>query len=153
MRRLGLLIASASVFIFGVSPGLAASGGNGSLQTKSQVASESKAFEGADDITTAADSYAASRVAPGTDVSADAFSSARAAALQLSTSGSGSWSQLTSQPYDSDNANFRDPLISNSGGGAGLSAGRMTALAADPVNPSIVYAGAAGGGVWKSTNA
>ena len=152
MRRLGLLIASAAVFTFGVSPGLAASGGNGSLQTRDQLTSTTRAFDGADDITRAADSFAASRVAPGTDVSADAFLSAHQAALGLPTSGPASWTELTTQPYDSDAVNFRDPFISNSGGGAGLSAGRMTALAVDPVNPSLIYAGAAGGGVWKSTD-
>jgi hypothetical protein len=31
-------------------------------------------------------------------------------------------------------------------------AGRMLAVATDPTNPSIVYAGAAGGGLWKSTD-
>jgi autotransporter-associated beta strand protein len=40
-------------------------------------------------------------------------------------------------------------------GPAGLnngSSGRVTALAADPSNPNIYYAGAAGGGVWKTTD-
>ena len=157
MARLGTRLAGfvtlVSVFVFAVLGATAASGGTGSLQTKHQVGSEPKAFEGADDINMAADSWAASRVAPGTNVSADAYAAARTAALQLKSATSASWSELTSQPYDSDNVNFRDPFISNSGGGAGLSAGRMTALAVDPVNPSLVYAGAAGGGVWKSTDA
>src|SRR5438094_2176597 len=153
MRRLGLLIASAAVFTFGVSPGLAASGGNGSLQTRGELNSAARAFDGADDITRAADSFAASRVAPGTDVSADAFLSAQQAALGLPTSGPATWTELTTQPYDSDAVNFRDPFISNSGGGAGLSAGRMSALAVDPARPSLLYAGAAAGGVWKSTDA
>src|SRR5882724_10416483 len=30
------------------------------------------------------------------------------------------------------------------------SAGRVTALAADPANPNVLYAAAAGGGVWKT---
>jgi hypothetical protein len=30
--------------------------------------------------------------------------------------------------------------------------GRITALAADPTNPNVIYIGAAGGGVWKTTN-
>src|SRR5262249_2788521 len=32
-------------------------------------------------------------------------------------------------------------------------AGRISALAVDPTNPNVVYAGAAGGGVWKTTDA
>ena len=31
-------------------------------------------------------------------------------------------------------------------------AGRVTALAVDPTNPAVVYAGSADGGVWKTTN-
>jgi BNR/Asp-box repeat len=130
----------------------ATGGGGGSLQTKHQVASETKAAEGADEISEAADQYAASRLAPGVDVSADAFTTARTAAATLPLATGTAWSELTNQPYDSDDSNFRDPFISNSGGGAGLSAGRMSALAIDPSNPAIVYAGAADGGVWKSTD-
>jgi hypothetical protein len=39
------------------------------------------------------------------------------------------------------------------GSGTSAVSGRITALAADPSNASIYYAGAAGGGVWKTTNA
>lgn len=64
----------------------------------------------------------------------------------------GSWSEITSKPYDADNLNFADPIISNSGGGGpgpGWVTGRMTALAVDG---RYVYAGAADGGVWRSTD-
>src|SRR5439155_24038283 len=50
------------------------------------------------------------------------------------------------KPYNSDAQGYRDPVWSNSGGGAGNVGGRMTALAVDG---STVYAGAADGGVWK----
>jgi hypothetical protein len=157
MHRLARLVASASLMsVVGVSV-LAATaadgGGHGSLATKHQVASEAKALEGADEISQSAEQFMASRVAPGTTVSADAFRTARAAAASLPLATSAAWSEITNQPYDSDNVNFRDPFISNSGGGAGLSAGRMSALAVDPRHPSVVYAGAAAGGVWKSTDA
>jgi hypothetical protein len=36
--------------------------------------------------------------------------------------------------------------------GNGASAGRTTALAIDPTNTQVIYAGAAEGGVWKTTN-
>ena len=159
MRRLALSARSValgslvSVLALAMISADAANGGGGSLATKHQVASESKALEGADEISRAADQYAASRVAPGSSVSVDAFTAARAAAAALPRSTSTSWTELTTQPYDSDNVNFRDPFISNSGGGAGLSAGRMSALAVDPARPSLLYAGAAAGGVWKSTDA
>jgi BACON domain-containing protein len=34
----------------------------------------------------------------------------------------------------------------------GRTSGRITSLATDPVNPNIIYLGAAGGGVWKSAD-
>ena len=44
------------------------------------------------------------------------------------------------------------PMPTLSATGAGLVSGRVTALAVDPTNSSIVYAGGALGGVWKSTD-
>ena len=40
----------------------------------------------------------------------------------------------------------------NPPGSYGVNSGRVTALVTDPTNPSTVFAGAADGGVWKSTN-
>jgi hypothetical protein len=92
--------------------------------------------------------YAAVRTAPGTSVSAGAFQAARSAAAALPLA-AGSWSELTTKPYNSDAVNYRDPFWSNSSGGAGLVSGRMSAIATDG---NAVYAGAADGGVWKSTD-
>ena len=101
-----------------------------------------------DEIGRAILEYATARVAPGTTVSAGAFTAAYQQKAALSTVG-GSWSEVTNKPYDSDAAGFRDPFISNSGGGSGLVSGRMSALA---VAGSTIYAGGADGGVWRSTN-
>ena len=90
--------------------------------------------------------YAAPRIAPGLDVPAEALSSAEADAARLRTVG-GNWQEITDLPYDSDDPNYRDPVWSNSGGGAGLVAGRMTAMASDG---RWLYGGAADGGVWVS---
>jgi hypothetical protein len=38
-------------------------------------------------------------------------------------------------------------------GGSQLFSGRIAGVAADPLNPNILYIAAAGGGVWKTTNA
>jgi photosystem II stability/assembly factor-like uncharacterized protein len=38
-------------------------------------------------------------------------------------------------------------------GQAGLNSGRLTGIAADPTNANVIYIAAAGGGVWKTTNA
>ncbi|MGB9378197.1 MAG: hypothetical protein WCB04_11860 [Mycobacteriales bacterium] len=95
-----------------------------------------------------AEQYAAVRTAPGTTVSAEAFQAASAQAKKLPQA-AGSWQELSNKPYNSDAVNYRDPFWSNSSGGAGLVSGRMTALATDG---NIVYAGAADGGVWKTTD-
>ena len=106
----------------------------------------------ADEIGRAILEYSIARVAPGTTVSASAFTAAyqQAAALPLTP---GTWSEITSKPYDSDAIGYRDPFISNSGGGSGLVSGRMSALAVDKNGSrTTVWAGGADGGVWKSTN-
>ncbi|MEV0976242.1 glycosyl hydrolase [Streptomyces sp. NPDC049915] len=64
----------------------------------------------------------------------------------------GSWSEVTTAPYNEDALHYRDRSASNSGGGAGHSAGRIAALATDPTHQGVVYAGAAGGGVFRSTD-
>ena len=61
-------------------------------------------------------------------VDAGAFSAAYLAAKSLPTFG-GPWTEKTTRDYDSDAHGYRDPVWSNSGGGAGLVSGRVTALA------------------------
>src|SRR5262245_4297421 len=95
-----------------------------------------------------AEQYAAVRTAPAQSVSADAFQAARAQANALPAA-AGTWREVTNQPYNSDALGYRDPFWSNSSGGAGLVAGRMSAIASDG---GTVYAGAADGGVWQATD-
>jgi len=92
--------------------------------------------------------YAAVRTAPAATVSAEAFQAAarQARALPLVP---GTWQELTNRPYNSDAVGYRDPFWSNSSGGSGLVSGRMSAIASDG---GVVYAGAADGGVWKTTD-
>ncbi len=101
-----------------------------------------------DNILDSARQYSAVRTAPGIKVSPAAFAAASTAAGRLAQSG-GAWQEVTNQPYNSDALGYRDPFWSNSSGGARLVSGRMTALA---VAGTTVYAGAAAGGVWKSTD-
>jgi len=63
---------------------------------------------------------------PGFDVSTAALSSAR-------------WTLIGPEPTDTP---YNVPVV----------AGRITALAVDPTNANVVYAGAADGGVWKTTD-
>ncbi len=100
------------------------------------------------EVLEAADQWAEARTAPGEVVDAGAFTGAYAAARALPVFG-GAWNELTTKRYDSDAHGYRDPVWSNSGGGAGLVSGRVTALATDG---ATLYMGAADGGVWKTTD-
>ena len=96
----------------------------------------------------AAAQFAEARTAPGL-VLPGAYLAAFTSLTSLATTG-GSWTELTSRPYDSDDPRFRDPVNSNSGGGAGFVAGRITGLA---ISGSTIFAGGADGGVFRSSNA
>jgi photosystem II stability/assembly factor-like uncharacterized protein len=96
---------------------------------------------------TAAEQYAQARTAPGI-VLPGAYSAAFASLSGLPVYGT-SWSEVTNRPYDSDDPRYRDPFASNSSGGAGLVAGRITGLAA---GGGYVYAGGADGGVFRSAD-
>src|SRR5205814_1526409 len=56
----------------------------------------------------------------------------------------GSWSLLGPKPISTAYLRGEQHI--------GLTSGRITALTVSPANTSVVYAGSAGGGVWKSTN-
>ncbi|HJP66762.1 MAG TPA: glycosyl hydrolase [Actinomycetota bacterium] len=106
------------------------------------------AAEGSFDVLEIANQYAEARTAPAESAPAAALIAAQEQRATLPTGG-GAWAQVTNKPYQNDSALYRDPFWSNSGAGWGLVAGRMTALAVDG---TAVYAGAADGGVWKTTN-
>jgi hypothetical protein len=89
------------------------------------------------------------RTAPGTFVPAAAYAAAAAQAADLPTAG-GSWTEMTDKPFlDDPVPGYRDPIWSDFGTGAGIVTGRMTALTS---SGAAIYAGAADGGVWKSTD-
>ena len=73
---------------------------------------------------------------------------ARRQAARLTQQGHG-WTQLTTKPYNAEPPAYKDQFWSNLGAGFGLVGGRTTALAADG---RYWYAGAADGGVWRSTD-
>ncbi len=101
------------------------------------------------EVQTAADQFAQARTAPGL-VAPGAYSAAFASLQALPIYGKESWKEVTNRPYDSDDPRYRDPYFSNSSGGAGNVAGRITGLAAD--NAGTLYAGGADGGVFRSTD-
>jgi hypothetical protein len=139
----GLLAAIALCFT--VTPVLA---GSGASTGKSSERALTNAAAGSFDVLEQANQYAEARTAPADTVDAGAFSGAYAQAAGLPLA-KATWTEVTTKPYDSDAQGFRDPVWSNSGGGAGIVGGRTTALAVDG---STLYAGAADGGVWKLQN-
>jgi hypothetical protein len=134
----------AAILVFAATPVFAGSTPSG----RSSERELTEAAEGTFEVLEAANQYAEARTAPADEVDAGAFSGAYLAAKNLPTFG-GAWTELTTKPYDSDDPNYRDPVWSNSGGGAGLVSGRATALAVDG---STLYAGTADGGVWKRSS-
>ena len=82
--------------------------------------------------------------APGVSAPAAGLVAAQAQAAALPNVG-GRWNQVTAKPFLDDPI----PRGANYGVGWGFITGRMTALTH---SGSVVYAGAASGGVWRSTN-
>ena len=101
--------------------------------------------KGDEDIARAAEEFAEARNAPGI-VLPGAYGAAFAS-LQALPATAGAWTEVTTRPYNSDDPRYRDPFASNSGGGAGFVAGRVTGLA---VGGGFIYAGGADGGVFRS---
>ena len=90
-------------------------------------------------------STANARLAPYGSVAAGQLSSSLGNFRSLASNGS-AWSEVTNLSYDADDPNYRDPSFSNSSGGAGFVAGRVTGLA---VGGGYLFAGGANGGVWR----
>jgi hypothetical protein len=93
--------------------------------------------------------YNSERTAPAGYMTGDAVGSAAAQAAALPASG-GKWQEVTTQAYNAETAPYLDPFWSNVGAGFSLVGGRITALAQTP--DGAWFAGAADGGVWRSTD-
>jgi hypothetical protein len=120
----------------------------GEVQSLAAEPGDDEGDESSEDILRASEEYAEARTAPADSVDAAAFVEARNQASALPVFG-GSWTELTTIPYQNDDPNYRDPIWSNSFAGWRLVTGRATALAVDG---GTIWAGFAAGGVWKSTN-
>jgi hypothetical protein len=141
-----LLAATGGRLASGSGKSNAAPGGPGRLALASK-----EDESGVDEPLKAVEQYAAIRTAPAGAITPGAFAAAYKSAATLPVVG-GAWSEVTSKPYDNDDPNFRDSFFSNSSAGWSFVTGRISALAIDPSNPSVIYAGGADGGVWKTTN-
>ena len=94
--------------------------------------------------------YGFERTAPALSVSGQALIAANQQAGGLSTTG-GPWQDVTTQPYNAEPAGYTDPFWSNVGAGFSLVGGRITALV-QALRTAPGIAGAADGGVWRSTD-
>src|SRR5918912_1132524 len=113
-----------AILVFAATPVFAGSTPSGHSSERELT----EAAEGTFEVLEAAQQYAEARTAPADEVDAGAFSGAYLAAKNLPTFG-GAWTELTTRPYDSDAHGYRDPVWSNSGGGAQVVSDRATALA------------------------
>src|SRR5262245_31079207 len=146
-RRLAVFFAVLAAMIFAAAPGFAA--GSGSPPDKD-------AGEESQEVADASNWFMSQRLAPNGAVDPNAYAAGAAQAAALPVVG-GNWTERTARPGTdgndfSDSPQYIDPTSgsSNSGAGDRWVAGRMTAMAAAP--DGTVFAGAADGGVWKSSD-
>ncbi|MFL6114808.1 MAG: WD40/YVTN/BNR-like repeat-containing protein, partial [Catenulispora sp.] len=123
-------------------------GGNGNGNGGTHATGESG---GDDDLMASFAAFQDPRLSPSGAVTAGAYGAAWQHVQGMPVNPA-SYSEVTTQPLNSDPLHFRDRSASNSGGGAGFSAGRIAALAVDPTHSGVVYAGGADGGVFRSAD-
>lgn len=109
-----------------------------------------EAGEESAEVSQAVQSFMAPRSAPGEAIAPGAFPAARRAAAAVPSVDATTWSELGPYHYFPDNRAYLSQPFSNSGSGAGYNTGRITGIAVAP--DGAVYAGGAGGGVWRSTD-
>jgi hypothetical protein len=99
------------------------------------------------ELRNALEQFSQARTAPG-QVAPGAYGAAFTQLKGLPAAGTAT--ELTTRPYDSDDLRYRDPVASNSTGGSGIVAGRVTGLAVDVAHNTLFAAGA-DGGVFRGT--
>jgi len=126
---------------------LCVSAAAGALMAKGPGTGPHSEPEEPEEVMERADQFAEARNAPGI-VLPGAYTAAFTSLSALGVTGT-PWTEETTRPYDADDPRYRDPVFSNSSGGAGLVSGRLTGLA---VGGGYIYAGGADGGVFSSSN-
>jgi sugar lactone lactonase YvrE len=122
---------------------------NKAHRSGSRHANVSVVGHGDSDLADEESQYGFERTAPALTVSGQALIAAGQQASGLPVTG-GPWQDVTTQPYNAEPAGYTDPIWSNAGAGWSLAGGRTTALA--QAGDGSWYAGAAAGGVWRSTD-
>src|SRR5690349_1138567 len=102
------------------------------------------------EVTQAINSFMAPRQSPAQRINPGAYPAARQYASTVAPVDATGWSELGPYAYYPDNRDYLSQPFSNSGSGSGYNTGRITGIAVAP--DGAVYAGGAGGGVWKSTD-
>ncbi len=115
------------------------------------AAAEEEPGEESAEVTQAINSFMAPRQSPGDRIAPGAYPAARGYAATVAPVDATRWSELGPYAYFPDDRRYLSQPFSNSGSGSGYNTGRITGIAVAP--DGTVYAGGAGGGVWKSTDA
>jgi len=102
------------------------------------------------EVTQAINSFMAPRQSPAGRIAPGAFPAARSYAAGVAPVDATSWKELGPYAYYPDNRDYLSQPFSNSGSGSGYNTGRITGIAVAP--DGTVFAGGAGGGVWRSTD-
>ena len=137
-RTAALPLLAASLLAFAAAPALA------DRDTEKRPGGESS------ELREALDTFSAPRTAPGASINPLAFAAAATAADAVAPVDATTWQELGPYNYVADNRNYLSQPFSNSGSGAGANTGRITALALAP--DGSVFAGGAGGGVWRAAD-
>lgn len=125
--------------------------GNHTIRTAGHLTGVGNAGDESDDLMSSLSAYGDPRLSPAGSVQPGAYGDAWNHILGMPVR-SATFTEVTTQPYNADSLHFRDQAASNSGGGAGYSAGRIAAIAVDASHPGVVYAGGADGGVFRSAD-
>lgn len=146
-RRLAVFFAVLAAMVFAAAPGFAAASGS---------PPDKDAGEESQEVADAANWFMSQRLAPNGAVDPNAYAAGAAQAAAMPTV-AGTWTERTARSGTdgndfSDSPQYIDPTSNSSNSGAGdrWVSGRMTALAVAP--DGSVFAGAADGGVWKSSD-
>jgi hypothetical protein len=145
-RRTAIAVCAAAFLIAGTGPVRAIEGDDEAHHGRHEIAGEES-----HELMEALEAYNGPRLSPSAQVQSGAYRAAWQHVQNMPVD-SEKFTEVTSKPYYSDALHYRDHQSSNSGGGAGHSAGRMAALAVDPAHQGVVYAGGANGGVFRSTD-
>ncbi len=154
VSRRGLTAALASVAASGLAVALcwpAAGAPARAVTAAGHVTSVGDAGDESSDLMSSLSAFGDPRLSPAGIVQPGAYGAAWNHIGQMPVR-SATFTEVTSQPFNADALHFRDRAASNSGGGAGYSAGRIAALAVDPNHPGVIYAGGADGGVFRSAD-